>query len=200
MRALSILLLSVLAASCSVDIMKVPASRVNSAKLAEKPVLRGEGAPGAFKHTWGFKQPKSFLFDPSALTFESGAARIKQGSGVTQAVLMTQFGPQFIALDSFKELGALTESGKLTYQLSADGTHWFYHDGKKWAPASPNVTKTNTAAEINEALGQFHLTSGPGNLQVKVFFTASQDAKSKGAPLLQGIEVKGVGPRTDGWD
>lgn len=184
--------------ACSVDIMQIPASRVNSAKLAEKPLLRGDGAPGAFKHTWLFKEPKSFLFDPSTLTFEAGAARIK--ANAKQAVLMTQFGPSYTALDSFKELGALVENGKLSYQLSNDGTHWFYNDGKAWAAAAPIITKTNTEAEINAHINRFHLEAGPGTLQMKVFFSPSTEPKTKGAPLLQGIEVKGVSARTDGWD
>lgn len=191
--------------ACSLDIVQVPASRVNSAKLADKPQLRGPGAPGFFKHSWTFSglagtQPKGYLFDPSQLEFTSQGVRMKPGAK-GPAVVVTQFGPAYSALDGFREQTPRENADRVRYQLSPDNTRWYFHDGKKWVIASPDPATTNTAAEIQNAIGRFHLEAAPGNIHVKAYFPDKPSPQGGSEGLtLETLEVRGVAPRTDGWD
>lgn len=197
------LALAALLTSCSMDIVPVSKTRLNSIRLAEKPVLRGPDAPGAFKRSWSFATgPKGFLLDPTEIEIAEGEARLKapgpqEKDRARQAQIVTKYGPPYFALDSFQATARTAGEGKIVFQLSPDSSRWFFHDGKSWAPAGPSAERANTVDEINRHIGKFHLEAGAGSLHVKVFLVAPT-GKEKLA--LSSIDVQGIAPRTDGWD
>jgi hypothetical protein len=195
------LLLAILIAGCTLDVISVPASRIKSAKLAEQPLLRGPTAPGAFKYIWGFNDPKGKLFDPSEVEFTSHGAGFKNPTATRQervAVILTQTGPWFSALDSFKETLSSTQSEQqfTRYQLSPDSSTWYYHDGKQWVTAGPNHQQANSVNQINAHISTFHQKVGEGTLTVKAFLVQRQGAASSSISI-QALEAQGVSAEHD---
>jgi hypothetical protein len=188
--------------ACTVDVVPVHSSRVNSAKFAEEPLLRGPNAPRAFKHEWTFEKPEGYLYDPSDLAFENGFVRFRPKLGLASgrervAQLVFQTGPWFEALDSFKETTGAHHKGLVRYQLSHDQATWYFHDGKKWVPAGPAYAQANSAEQVSAQLGKFHSDAGEGRLVLKVFLVSPTGAE---AIDLKSIEAQGIAPRTDGWN
>lgn len=188
-----------LALGCSLDIMPVHFSKVNSAKLAEQPLLRGPDAPGAFDHAWKFPSSEGFLFDPSEIEISGGAVRLKKGSRKSRksAVLITGSSTPYVALDSFLEVLGPSHKGKVVYQLSRDSASWYYHNGKEWVLAGPSAGVANSAAEVNQHIPRFHLEAGTGTLYLKIFLISPTGEESV---ELKQVNVRGVAPRMDGWD
>ena len=194
------------AAGCSLDVMPVHYSWVNSARNANKPIERGPNAPGAFKKTWNFTQVGGYLFDPSKIEIAEGVARLKESNepkgpkystAREKAVMEASRNASYVALDSFVEKTGPKHQGEIRYQLSNDGSKWFYHDGKAWVSAFPVTHNSNTAQDVNSKITTFHTEAGAGNLHIRMFLISPKGAE----PVeLQEIEVGGIAPRTDGWD
>ncbi len=187
------------AAACSLDIIPVHFSRINSAKRAEDPLLRGPEAPGAFKHAWIFKKDEGgLLFDPNELVLVDGALRFSpKRQGEREAQLVTSAGPHFEALDSVKEITAPENRAQIRYQLSRDNATWYYRAQDSWKLAGPSSAQSNTAEDLKPYLGKFHSEVGTGTLYLRVFFRGALP----GVPLvLRSIEVTGVQAPVDGWN
>jgi hypothetical protein len=188
--------------ACSLDIIPVHYSRVNSAKLAEEPLRRGPGAPGAFTHSVSFAAgasgPKGLLFDPSQLEVSDSGLRFKPGAaGEREATLVVNAGIPFDALDQLLEQTGPRHRARIRYQLSRDNATWYYRAPQGWALAGPSSAQANTAEELQAHLGRFHQDVGTGSLYLRLFF--------KGAlpdlPLeLRAIELHGVRAPIDGWN
>lgn len=196
-------LLALVTAGCSVDVIPVHSSRVNSARKADQPLARGPKAPGAFRQGWEFTRAEGFVLDPGKVEIADGLARAKKlASGKypldrDRAVIETTGGIPFIALDGFSEKTGPRSRGVIRYQLSPDGSRWFYHDGEKWITAGPAADQTNTAQELATRVQNFHAQVGIGSLFVKAALISPTGAE----PVeLAAIQVEGIAPKTDGWD
>ncbi len=192
----------ILSSGCTVDLIPVNSQKVKSAKLAEQPLLRGPDAPGAFKHAWSFEQAREKMFDPTDVEFAAGGVRFKkregaQGARERVAVFVTQTGPWFSALDSFKEIAGEGHQGFARYQLSPDSATWYYWGEKGWATAGPNYQQANSAQELQAHIGTFHQHVGEGTLVIKTFLVAPKGGESV---QLKSVEVQGVSVHQDGWD
>ena len=203
MKVLSLIVLplAALLGGCTVDVVPVHFSRVNSAKFAEQPLLRGPTAPRAFKYSWKLKQPEGNLFDPTDLEFTAAGVKFRAAKNPTSrervGVFVLQAGPWFEALDSFREQLGEGSKGFVRYQLSRDNSAWYFFDGKNWVLAGPTYHQANSEAEINPALGRFHAEVGTGALVLKVFLVAP----TGNDPLVLGaLELQGIAPRMDGWN
>ncbi len=190
----STLLLSV--SGCSLDVIPVHYSKINSAKEAKKPLERGENAPGAFTRTLGFSKNLGYAYDPAKVQLKDGAARLI-GSKATKATIETTTGIPFAAIDGFSEVTGPGHRGQVKYQFSNDASAWFYHDGKKWSPAGPNTDTANTSREADQALKTFHTDVGAGDLYVKAILISTSSAE----PVeLKEIKIQAVAPKMDGWN
>lgn len=192
--------LALFSSSCSVDIVPVHNSRVNAAKFAEQPLLRGPQAPGAFRHAWKFEGPKGYLFDPTEVEISEGFARLKGSAaavGKKDAVLVTRHGIHYAALDSLEETSGPRNQGQIRYQFSPDSSTWYFHDGKAWVKAGPTSHFTNSAAEARSRLNVFHNEVGTGQLFLKIFLVSPS---GKELVELKEVTLHGVATPTDGWD
>ncbi len=193
---------------CTVDVVPVHFSKVNSAKFAEEPLLRGPTAPRAFKYAWKLDKPEGNLFDPSELAFSREGVRLRPlerraGSESPTpprervGLFVIQAGPWYEALDSFRETTSAASKGLVRYQLSHDSSAWYYHGPKGWQLAGPTFRQANSAEEVKANLGTFHSEVGTGSLVLKVFLVAPTGTE----PIeLSSVEVLGIAPRMDGWN
>jgi hypothetical protein len=68
-----------------------------------------------------------------------------------------------------------TETGScsLTYQLSPDGSTYYYHNGTSWVTAgSESVALSTSASSVSSNITNFRATAGAGNLYWKAFMTS----------------------------
>ncbi|OFZ54822.1 MAG: hypothetical protein A2428_01555 [Bdellovibrionales bacterium RIFOXYC1_FULL_54_43] len=202
----SIALLGTLAAialnGCSMNFVPIHYSRVNSAKSAAKPLERGPNAPGAFKHVFQFSAGTGYRFDPAQVDFSGGVVRLKRHPGPSgrfpsgRIFFETNSGVQFAALDGFAEVLGPANKGLTRYQISNDGSNWYYFHESRWKAATANPVHANSADEINAKIGHFHTEVGSGSLFVRAFLIS----KGSDPVEIRELQVLGIAPQTDGWD
>ena len=200
MRAKLCILLSVLFVSaCSPDFLRVHYSRINSAQSAGQRLVLTADAPGAFVQNWNFNSGNGFRFDPADIQINRGFAQLTAGApGRPQiAALELSHGYPFVALFEFTEVTGPKHQGQVRYQISPDQSRWYFHDQTRWKLAIYNSQNANTAEELNRQLKSFHQEIGGGQLFVRAFLIAP---RGKESVELQQIQVRGIAPKTDGWN
>ncbi|TSA56661.1 hypothetical protein D4R42_03095 [bacterium] len=75
----------------------------------------------------------------------------------------------FTGLSSFSETLGAGNEGSVKYQISNNGTNWYYWNGSTWVPATAVYDHSNTAAEVNTNCGQFDDDVGSGDFYFKAF-------------------------------
>jgi hypothetical protein len=82
--------------------------------------------------------------------------------------IVTKKGVKYTQLSGFTEKLGPTSQGGVHYQLSPNGTLWYYHDGKQWKQAKTKY-QANPAADVNNHAPAFAQEAGTGTLYVKAF-------------------------------
>jgi hypothetical protein len=190
-RLLSQLVLIGGLSGCSMDFVPVHYSRVNAIQIARQPVQRGPAAPGAFHRSWTFKGPAGFLMDASRVDVVQGSAKLREPK-LREAVIETETGFPYIALDSFHD----SSTGLVRYQISHNGSKWYWHNGTAWVEAERNSSQTNAANIVNAHISTFHSEVASGVLQLKIFLLAPS---AQEAAEVREIQVEGISPHSDGW-
>ncbi|MBN1689294.1 MAG: hypothetical protein JW893_09345, partial [Candidatus Omnitrophica bacterium] len=91
----------------------------------------------------------------------------------------------FADIGHFREKVGPEHRGALTYQISNDGSNWFYHNGRHWVVAS-GVTESNTADQIETRIRDFPKDVGIGSFYFRAFFYSPSGME----PVeLEGLEV-----------
>ncbi|PIQ78227.1 hypothetical protein COV82_01435, partial [Candidatus Peregrinibacteria bacterium CG11_big_fil_rev_8_21_14_0_20_46_8] len=102
-----------------------------------------------------------------------GAAGAEQNVGDydTVKILPAAAGshPNYAQLGTFTETLGGGNAGSVSYQVSNNGTDWYYHDGANWSAVTTDETDNNTAAEVNNYLPQFATDIGAGDFYFKAF-------------------------------
>jgi hypothetical protein len=77
-------------------------------------------------------------------------------------------GQSYAVLSSFVETLGAGNAGSVRYQISKDGTNWYYWNGSNWVAAS-GYSQTSTAADVNTNCGRFDDDVGSGDFYFKAF-------------------------------
>ena len=75
----------------------------------------------------------------------------------------------FTGLSSFSETLGAGNQGSVKYQISNNGTNWYYWNGSIWVAATDSYDHSNTATEVNTNCAQFDDDVGGGNFYFKAF-------------------------------
>lgn len=92
-------------------------------------------------------------------------------------------GLDYFSLFSFGEILGAGNAGEVRYQISNDGSSWYYWNGSSWVAAA-DFSQSNTAAEINANCGTFDDYVGAGQFFFKAFLHAVSS--------YQGVELDQV--------
>ncbi len=90
--------------------------------------------------------------------------------------VVTVTGIEYTRLTGFTERLGPENQGRVVYQLSPDGTRWYYHDGSRWVPATA-ARQANSADEMNGHLESFSGEFGHGKLYLKAFLVSDGSQK-----------------------
>jgi hypothetical protein len=85
-------------------------------------------------------------------------------------------GQTYAVLSSFVETLGAGNAGSVKYQISMDGTNWYYWNGSNWVAGS-GYSQTNTVAEVNTNCGQFDDDVGRGDFYFKAFLHSDAGAQ-----------------------
>ena len=80
------------------------------------------------------------------------------------------------SLSSFSETLGAGNVGNVRYQISNDGTNWYYWNSSNWVAAS-GYTQTNTAVEVNTNCGQFDDDVSAGDFYFRAFLHSDAAAQ-----------------------
>ncbi len=78
---------------------------------------------------------------------------------------------------AFKHLTSFSEQssggGTAKYQISNNGTDWYYFDGNQWSGATDDSAYSNTASVVNDNIADFPNQIGIGNFYFRVYMDSS---------------------------
>lgn len=191
-----------LLSGCTLDPIPVHPSQVQVARNQAKPVESGPSAKGARKAVWDFDKPDGYVYDPGKIEFNGGSAHLKEQTGSSsrfaqgRVTLETSGGRPFAALNSFVET-RIPGAGTIRYQLSPDGSKWFFHNGKRWTQAQARTEDTNSAEDVNSHIASFSVEAGTGTLFWRAWFISPTGAESTG---LKNVEIGVNEAPLDYWD
>lgn len=80
---------------------------------------------------------------------------------------------------AFAKLTGLTDTvttGTVTYQVSSNGSTWYYHDGSRWDVAS-GVSQSNSTTDITKNISTLHQQVGNGSFYFKAFLQSSSSSQ-----------------------
>jgi len=77
----------------------------------------------------------------------------------------------FITETSFEEQVSPDTTGTVTYQLSPDGTTWYYHNGLLWVEAT-GAAQSNLAIQVSVVVREFPAVVGEGAFFFKAFLNS----------------------------
>ncbi len=80
-------------------------------------------------------------------------------------------GQAYTELISFSETAASSSAGSVQYQISNDGTTWYWWNGSTWANASSAV-EANIAPEVNAQISRFATDVGTGTFFFRAFLVS----------------------------
>ena len=95
----------------------------------------------------------------------------------------------FDTLTGFTELKESDHIGDVKYQISVDGTNWYYHNGTTWVLTTGGFSESNFATQINTNAATIASVIGSGTFHYKAFFNRSPGS---GFIKLKGIRVTGT--------
>lgn len=93
----------------------------------------------------------------------------------------------FVTLSSF--VPSTAGSGQVRYQISRDGTNWFYWNSG-WTGATLGFSHSSSAGDINSNISTFPASVGEGNFYFKAIFDSG--ASSTAPATLNSISVTGA--------
>jgi hypothetical protein len=106
----------------------------------------------------------------------------------TSPTVISNIGVSYTTLSGFSEtLGSGSCSSGALYNLSKDGSSWYYWNGSTWSAADGTTTKANNATTVNAHISTFPSAVGTGTLYFKVFLT------SDGASACEVASIRATG-------
>jgi hypothetical protein len=94
-------------------------------------------------------------------------------SNQSPTITSSGIGSSFSDITSFTQtLGGNGCADGVTYNLSLDGTNWYYHNSTNWVAANGTVAQSNTVSELNTNAATIDDDIGTSDLYIKAFLTS----------------------------
>jgi len=119
-----------------------------------------------------FIQYKAFLRTHDSKELNAQLSRVKldpanQAYPSDSPAIQNVTGLDYSSIRSFTEILGAGNQGLVRYQISNDGSTWYYYAGSAWASATSGLTHTNSAEEVNANISTFHTGVGAGTFHFK---------------------------------
>lgn len=108
----------------------------------------------------------------------------------TRPALRTKTGFAYQHLSGFGHTLTAGSTGTVRYQLSPNGTTYYYHAGGTWQPATDSADQANTVDEVAGAISSLPVLTGNGTLVLRIYFI-SDGTQPIG---LESIQLDGTAP------
>ncbi|MFS8130858.1 MAG: beta strand repeat-containing protein [Candidatus Dojkabacteria bacterium] len=128
---------------------------------------------------WSFSTSVEYtLSDEAKIEIQSGLVRLKDNSGYAtdDPYVINNNGVTYNTLSGFSEILGGNNQGSIQYQLTNNGTDWYWWNGSAWTVTVAGFSESNTAAVVNTNISTFPTDIGIGKLQFKAFLHAATSA------------------------
>jgi hypothetical protein len=149
-------------------------------------VAAGCGGGAGLAQTVPCSEPSAFTFDTDLISVNAGGGslmELEELSGETPGTYSTarpaaviKQGICYTALSGFSEIMGRENKGSIVYQLSPNGSDWYFFDGSRWESAATEFD-ANTAEEIDRHIAAYSEKIGPGTLYIKAFLVSDGSQK-----------------------
>jgi len=95
----------------------------------------------------------------------------------TSPIVVNTTGTTYSDLSFFSATLGASNSGTVTYQLSHNGTSWYYHNSTTWVAAA-GVVQSNTAAQVASNISTFKSVIGAGTIYWRAYLTSASAAQA----------------------
>ncbi|MCH7912468.1 MAG: VCBS repeat-containing protein, partial [Deltaproteobacteria bacterium] len=99
--------------------------------------------------------------DPANQTYPKDSPAVQNVTGQT-----------FSSISSFRETLGEGNQGLVRYQISNDGTAWYYYNGSLWVAATAGLSHTNSAEEVSANIAIFDNHVGAGAFYFKALLNS----------------------------
>ena len=160
--------------------------------------------------TIGVANEKSYVYFDNIITYTSiepaPTDSVLPAESIYSSEKMTivnNTGIAFTTLSGFSHVLGSNNEGLVRYQISHNGTDWYYHNGSGWAlvatglTAEENYSFTNTVSGINSNISTYVSEVATGSFYFKAFFSSNGMQKVE----LDSVSVNtgGVGNLGESW-
>lgn len=120
----------------------------------------------------GVTTTTEYSLNKPSITFKQGTTYSKLISIKEQSNLNTE--EASTSQVNYEMLNRILPSNVITYQLSPDGTNWFYYGGEnKWEKTENGAESSNTIQEVNKFLQEYPESVGGSELFIKAFLISN---------------------------
>jgi hypothetical protein len=115
-----------------------------------------------------------------------GISTVSQGNPTVQLVVSAK---PYTSLATFSEVVESDHVGDVKYQLSPNGSDWYYFTGGAWTATSGGFSESNFASTINANAASFTSVTGTGSLYFRAYLNKNPGS---GFIRLRGVTVTGT--------
>jgi hypothetical protein len=145
--------------------------------------ITGIGASRYMQYKASFNSP-DHLISPKLNSMTIGA--VSQNNPTVQVAASPK---SYTSLTSFTENVAPGHIGDVTYQLSPNGTNWYYFNGTTWVVTDSGFSASNFATTVHANISSFTAVAGQGSLYFRAYLN-----KDPGSGIIKwkGITITGT--------
>ncbi len=126
--------------------------------------------------SWNFTPATSYTLSNAAeIQIVGGVVSLKDNAGTyatDNPYVTNTTGVPFTTLSGFAQTLDATNQGTVQYQLSTNGTAWYWWSGTAWVTAT-GYAQSDSAATVNTNAGTFGAQVGTGSLYFRAFLHAA---------------------------
>ncbi|MFC1638802.1 hypothetical protein ACFL26_00845, partial [Patescibacteria group bacterium] len=126
-----------------------------------KPLESVVTAPEEISLEMAFDNPNHLAFNIEKVLVDPEGIRLKKGRTQAEVISFEPFRvPDGMRIIDFSHAVDVPENTSVTYQVSNDSHHWYWHDGSKWTPVGDCSACSSAAGALADHLGELELTDG----------------------------------------
>lgn len=142
--------------------------------------------PNGVKEGWNVATTDGYIYlIPTKPEASAGIIRYKYTyPSPLQAVIALADPNKAVAYDKLNSFSdEIAGDGQIKYQLSNNGTDWYYWNGSIWTKGNDDVAQANLSSEINSHLTDFNAQVGNGEFYFRVYMIPGSPVALKSVTL-----------------
>jgi hypothetical protein len=117
----------------------------------------------------------------------SGAEIYRTCETYSEGYVINKIGVDFTKIIKFEDQLGIQQAGIVKYQISPNGTDWYFYNGTKWTKTSQGSTEANSSQDVNKNISKFleDLSQKQGKFFFKAFLIPTSSDRCANLELAQ---------------